>query len=161
MLSNCCSLSPLRAVPQFLTRIIQRCRELGKNHEPVWPERSVSFWYDCSGCSGPQPDWPSLLRKVKAHKAAMTSIILFCGVEIAPRGRVAGLQRWNSSACATQLVPSLLRLGVRVEMGIQSGTSDVRDYRQLFVTDPQDLAHQLAALGRVHGLSGWLSLIHI
>eukprot|EP01046_Picozoa_sp_COSAG06_P069878 COSAG06_NODE_19269_length_845_cov_10.316354_1_plen_160_part_10 len=32
----------------------------------TWPERSVSFWYDCSGCSGTQPDWPSLLRKVKA-----------------------------------------------------------------------------------------------
>jgi hypothetical protein len=121
----------------------------------VWPERSVSFWYDCSGCSGPQPDWPSLLRKVKAHKPAITSIILFCGVEIATGGLVAGLERWNSSACATQLVPSLLRLGVRVEMGVQSGTSDVRDYRQLFATDPHDLAQQLATLGRHHGLSGW------
>jgi hypothetical protein len=122
---------------------------------PTWPERSVSFWYDCSGCSGTQPDWPSLLRKVKAHKAAITSIILFCGVEIAPGGLVAGLERWNSSACATQLVPSLLRLGVRVEMGVQSGTSDVRDYRRLFAADPQHLAEQLAALGRQHGLSGW------
>ena len=122
---------------------------------PAWPERAVSFWYDCSGCSGPQPDWPSLLHKVATHKASITSIILFCGVEVAPGGAVAGLGRWNSSACATQLVPSLLQLGVRVEMGIQSGTSDIRDYRQLFAADPQHLAQHLAALGRRHGLSGW------
>eukprot|EP01052_Picozoa_sp_SAG31_P022480 SAG31_NODE_1789_length_7236_cov_7.210607_9_plen_392_part_00 len=122
---------------------------------PPWPDPAISFWYDCSGCSGAQPDWPPLLAKVAAHRAQITSIILFCGVKIEPGGIVAGLNRWNTSACATQLVPGILALGVRVEIGIESGTSDANDYRGLFSNSTQPLAEHLAFLGRAHGLSGW------
>ena len=115
---------------------------------PHWPEPAVSFWYD----AGTPSDWPALLGKVGTHKDVITSVILFCGVSVAPGGAVVGN---ISTGCATSLIPSLLKLGVRVEMTVESGTSDVRDYRRLFFADPQPLARRLATLGKAHGLSGW------
>ncbi len=107
-------------------------------------------WYD--GTDASTDDYPGLLAKVEAHKNVITSIILFCGVSVYPGGAVVG----NMTApCATQLIPQLLKLGVRVEMTVESGTSDVSDYRKLFAADPHALAHRLAEMGKTHGISGW------
>jgi hypothetical protein len=113
-----------------------------------WPEPAVSFWFDASNPA----EFVPLLQKVGAHKDAITSVILFCGVSVAPGGAIGGN---ISSACAAQLIPGLRQLGVKVEMTVESGTSDVKDYRVLFAADPQPLAERLAAMGTAHGISGW------
>jgi hypothetical protein len=121
---------------------------------PAWPSPAVSFWYSPIGPTyGPwEPDWTNMLKKVEAHKHTITSVILFCGISVAPGGAVGGNV---SAACANTIIPGLLKIGVRVEICLESGTSDVKDYRLLFARDPQPLASRMVAIGTKHRLSGW------
>lgn len=121
---------------------------------PAWPSPAVSFWYDATNAStvySPR-DGVAMLAKVAAHKELITSVILFCGITVAPGGKVVGML---SEACTKTLIPGLLSLGVRVEGTVEAGTCDIKDYRALFAADPQPLAERLAALGKAHNLSGW------
>ena len=121
---------------------------------PAWPPRAVSFWYDATNAStaySPR-DGAAMLAKVAAHKELITSVILFCGITVAPGGKVVGTL---SDGCTKTLIPGLLSLGVRVEGTVEAGTCDITDYRALFTADPQPLADRLAALGKAHNLSGW------
>jgi hypothetical protein len=136
------------ALPALLSLATSTAVSMGvSGGPPAWPSPAVSFWYDATNASTgyDASDGAAMLAKVAAHKGVITSVILFCGITVAPGGKVVGTL---SDGCTKTLIPGLLSLGVRVEGTVEAGTCDIKDYRALFAADPQPLA-ELAVGGQV------------
>ena len=107
---------------------------------PWWASRVVSFWY------APDNDWPSALAIVKAHPGLVTSVMAYCGVDIADNGTI--ISRF-ASTCAG-LFPALRALGVRAELATGSGNCSIAAMRLLWadtVVSPQALRNAVALAG--------------
>lgn len=107
---------------------------------PWWSSRVVSFWY------APDNDWASAVDIVAAHPGLVTSVMSYCGVDIADNGTI--ISRF-SPICA-QLFPKLKALGVRAEIATGSGNCSIDSMRALWadlVVSPAVLRDAVAMAG--------------
>lgn len=89
---------------------------------PWWASRVVSMWY------APDNNWPAAVDIVKAHPGLVTSVMSYCGVDIADNGTI--ISRFEPT-CAG-LFPALRALGVRAELATGSGNCSIDAMRALW-----------------------------
>jgi hypothetical protein len=107
---------------------------------PWWSSRVVSFWY------APDNDWPSAVAIVKAHPGLVTSVMSYCGVDIADNGTI--MSRF-ASTCAS-LFPALRAINVRTEIATGSGNCSIAAMRLLWAdtaVSPRVLRDAVALAG--------------
>jgi hypothetical protein len=107
---------------------------------PWWASRVVSFWY------APDNDWPAAAAIVRAHPGLVTSVMAYCGVDIADNGTI--ISRF-ASTCAG-LFPALRAAGVRAELATGSGNCSIAAMRLLWADtqlSPRVLADAVRAAG--------------
>ena len=89
---------------------------------PWWASRVVSFWY------APDNDWPSAAAIVRAHPGLVTSVMSYCGVDIADNGTIIS----KFAATCAGLFPALKAMGVRAELATGSGNCSFAAMRLLW-----------------------------
>ena len=107
---------------------------------PWWASKIVSFWY------APDNDWPSAVAIVKAHPGLVTSVMSYCGVDIADNGTI--ISRF-APTCAG-LFPALKALGVRTEIATGRGNCSIAAMRALWAdtaVSPRVLRDAVQAAG--------------
>jgi len=115
---------------------------------PWWSNASapvVSFWY------APDNNWPAAVALVGAHAPRVTSVMSYCGLDIADDGTIISAFH---ATCAG-LFPALRALGVQTELATGSGNCSIDAMRRLWAdTDasPRVLAAAVA-LANASGLN--------
>ena len=87
-----------------------------------WEKGVLSFWY------APDNNWPDAVALVAAHPGLVTSVMSYCGTDIAANGTI--IPAFHST-CAS-LIPALAALGVRSELATGSGSCSIASMRLLW-----------------------------
>ena len=82
----------------------------------------VSMWY------APDNDWPQAVALVNTHRASVTSVMAYCGLDIWDNGTIISK---FSSTCAG-LFPALEAIGVQTELVTNSGNCSIDAFRLLW-----------------------------
>ena len=82
----------------------------------------VSFWF------APDNTWPAAVSQIAPHSAAVTSIMVYCGIEVSDAGTVVG---GFADTCAG-FFPAVAKLGIRSELVLNSGNCSIAAYRVLW-----------------------------
>jgi len=107
---------------------------------PWWSNASapvISFWY------APDNDWPAAVALVAAHAPLVTSVMSYCGVDLADDGTI--IPAFHDT-CAS-LFPALRALGVQTELATGSGNCSIDAMRRLWAdttASPRVLAAAVA-----------------
>ena len=89
---------------------------------PWWATKMVSFWYS------PDNNWPQAVALVTAHRAAVTSVMAYCGLDVWDNGTIIT----KFSTTCGGLFPALQSLGVQTELVINSGNCSIDAFRLLW-----------------------------
>lgn len=89
---------------------------------PWWDSKVISFWY------APDNNWEDALKIVEAHPGLVTSVMNYCGLDIADDGTLIP----NFSSVCEQLLPALSALGVQPEVVTNSGNCSIDAFRTLW-----------------------------
>ena len=89
---------------------------------PWWESKVISWWY------APDNNWGDALVIVKAHPGLVTSVMNYCGLDVADDGTIIP----NFSSVCEQLLPALSALGVQPEVVTNSGNCSIEAFRTLW-----------------------------
>ena len=103
---------------------------------PWWSSQVVSFWY------APDNDWPSMIDIVNSHPGLVTSVMSYCGIDIADNGTI--ISKFLPTCAA--YFPELKKLGVRTELATGSGNCSISAMRLLWSDTTLSPAVLLAAV---------------
>jgi hypothetical protein len=116
---------------------------------PAWPSPAVSWWYV------PDENWPQMIEQIAPHTNVVTSIMLQCGPWINDDGTITtDITSYCLDDQGNGTIPSLIALGVRVELWLAGGNSNLSAYRLLW-NNPTTSIAQLVAIAKATNASGW------
>ena len=107
---------------------------------PWWQSGVISHWY------APDNDWPSAVDIVKAHAPLVTSVMSYCGIDVADNGTM--IIAFHDTCVG--LFAALKGLGVRAELATGSGNCSIDAFRTLWrdtVESPATLRDAVLAVG--------------
>ena len=92
-----------------------------------WPSPAIGWWYTADH------NWPLLMEQVAPHKNVVTSVMVFCGPEVADD---ATITTHIAKACIEEngngTLPALAAMGIRPELWIGSGNCSIDTFRRLW-----------------------------
>jgi hypothetical protein len=89
---------------------------------PWWQSGVISHWY------APDNDWPAAVDIVKAHAPLVTSLMSYCGIDVADNGTM--IIAFHDTCVG--LFAALKGLGVRAELATGSGNCSIDTFRALW-----------------------------
>ena len=113
-------------------------------------DRRVSFWYGPGSYGG--GDINATLALLAAHKDVVTNVFVYCGHSVGPGG-LAFDAKLGAYCLDTGLLAGIRALGIAPEIVVDSGSSDVVDYRAFFANASANVA-ALAAEAKRFGAAG-------
>ena len=114
--------------------------------------RRVSFWYAPGSYGG--GDINATLDLVRAHKNVVTSVFLYCGHSVGEAGAFVADSKTGLLCTSTGLISQLAALEVEPELCLNSGTSNVSDYRRMFANSTAVIA-DMVRIGKQWNAKGW------
>jgi hypothetical protein len=114
-----------------------------------WPNPAVS-WYS------PDNNWPGMIDQVAANPGLVTSVMVYCGAEVADDGTI--VQIVDSTCIASggeDIFSELIALGVRPELVLNSGNCSIDAYRTLWTQNINTSIAALVSMAVNTNASGW------
>eukprot|EP00937_MAST-01D_sp_MAST-1D-sp2_P002748 g2748.t1 len=114
------------------------------------PQPQVSFWYGPGSYGG--EDMGATVELLRAHRGAVTNLLVYCGHSVGARGLEYDA-KLGALCLESGLLANVSALGIAPEIVVDSGSSNVTDYRRFFANASANIA-ALAAEGRRFGAAG-------
>eukprot|EP00040_Diaphanoeca_grandis_P041083 m.262489 g.262489 ORF g.262489 m.262489 type:complete len:315 (+) comp45810_c0_seq1:34-978(+) len=114
--------------------------------------RMVSFWYDPAAYGG--SDINATLDLVRSHPGAVSRVMIYCGHGVGAGGSIVNDPKNNALCLDAGLIAGLKSAGVVPELVLNSGTSNVADFRALFANASAQIAFLVSEAKRF-GVGGW------
>jgi hypothetical protein len=113
-----------------------------------WPAPAISWWYS------PESNWQMMIEEIRPHLDLVTSIMVYCGPEIADDGTILPYMSPLCYSDGEGVLPALSELGVRPEIWLGFGNCSIDAYRLLW-NDTTISVQLLVALAVEYNISGW------
>jgi hypothetical protein len=125
--------------------------------EAVAHDRWVSFWYGPASYGG--SDINATLNMLSTHRKAVTSVMVYCGHTVAS-DRITLDSNSTPGLCLDPapgrdaLFAGMKKVGVKPELCLNGGNSNISDYRRFFANAEENVA-DMVKIGKTFGAAGW------
>ena len=109
------------------------------------PQQQVSLWYGPGSYGG--EDMAATVELLRAHSGAVTNLLVYCGHSVGATGLEYD-PKLGALCLEGGLLANVSALGIVPEIVVDSGSSNVTDYRRFFANATANIAALVAEGGR-------------